>query len=151
MIERLILRTRDRIDFQNITGKVQDVVAASGVKSGVCHLFVPHTTAAITLNEDIDPNVVQDIARQLETLVPLMGTYHHIEGNASAHIKSSLVGPFLTLLVDESKLVLGTWQGIFLCEFDGPRERHVLIKVMPDAPLEVRPRPTRTRQPKKDQ
>ena len=93
-------------------------------------VYVPHTTAGITINESADPSVVVDILEQMERLVP-KGHYHHQEGNADAHIKASMMGSSLTLLVDRSDLLLGTWQGIFFCEFDGPRRRRVMVKVMP--------------------
>ena len=134
MLHRIIIKTRSRVDFQDITLKVKDVVESSGIQSGVCHVFVPHTTAGITVNEHADPSVAQDIAAQLEALVPQHTNYRHIEGNAPAHIKASLVGNSETLVVENGKLVLGTWQGIFFCEFDGPRNRTMLIKIMPDKP-----------------
>jgi secondary thiamine-phosphate synthase enzyme len=129
---RLNIGTRARVDFQDITQMVQETVRSSGVQSGLCHIFVPHTTAAVTLNEHADPNVAEDIASRLETLVPEHIIYRHTEGNAAAHIKASVVGNSQTLLVDKGQIVLGTWQGIFLCEFDGPRNRTVLVKVVPD-------------------
>jgi secondary thiamine-phosphate synthase enzyme len=109
-------------------------VESSGIESGVCYVFVPHTTAGITVNEHADPSVVQDIAARLEALVPQHNNYRHTEGNAPAHIKASLVGNSETLLVESGKLVLGTWQGILLCEFDGPRNRTILVKIMSDKP-----------------
>ncbi len=120
------------MDFQEIAAKVSEVVRSSGVQNGICHLFVPHTTAGITVNEHADPSVVDDIEAQLEAMVPQHRNYHHLEGNAPAHIKASLVGNSLALPVEEGRLTLGTWQGIFLCEFDGPRQRNLLIKVIPD-------------------
>lgn len=131
---RIDIKTRSRVDFQDITLKVKDAVESSGIQSGVCYVFVPHTTAGITVNEHADPSVAEDITAQLEAMVPQHNNYRHMEGNAPAHIKASLVGNSETLLVEGGKLVLGTWQGIFLCEFDGPRNRTVLIKVMPDKP-----------------
>lgn len=132
MIHRLSINTKGRVEFQNITGLVQDVVSSSGVKNGLCHIFVPHTTAAITVNEQADPDVVEDIMAQLDALVPQRGKYRHTEGNAPAHIKASLFGDSETLMVENGRLVLGTWQGIFFCEFDGPRSRSVLVKVIAD-------------------
>jgi secondary thiamine-phosphate synthase enzyme len=107
-------------------------VEASGVKSGVCHIFVPHTTAAILVNEHADPSVVGDIDAQLEIMAPQHKNYRHVEGNSPAHIKASLLGDSRTLFIEDGKLVLGTWQGIFFCEFDGPRNRSVLVKVLAD-------------------
>jgi secondary thiamine-phosphate synthase enzyme len=117
------------VEFQNITRAVQEVVDSSRIGSGVCYLFVPHTTAAVTLNEQADPSVVEDIIEQLEAIVPQHGGYRHSEGNSPAHIKSSLLGSSAMVLVDDGKLVLGTWQGIFFCEFDGPRSRSLLVKI----------------------
>ena len=129
---RISIRTRSRVDFQDITSKVQELVESSGIESGVCYIFVPHTTAGITVNEHADPSVAEDIAAQLEVAVPQHNNYRHMEGNAPAHIKASLVGNSETLPVEGRKLVLGTWQGVFFCEFDGPRNRTTLVKVIPD-------------------
>ena len=134
MIYRVDIKTRSRVDFQDITLKVRDIVGTSGVQSGVCYIFVPHTTAGITVNEHADPSVVEDIAAQLEAIVPQNNNYRHMEGNAPAHIKASLMGSSEALLIEEGAIVLGTWQGIFFCEFDGPRNRTLLIKIMPDKP-----------------
>jgi secondary thiamine-phosphate synthase enzyme len=130
MIHRLSVNTKARVEFVNITRLIQDVVSSSGVKNGLCYIFVPHTTAAVTVNEQADPAVVEDIIAQLDALVPQRGKYRHTEGNAPAHIKASLLGSTETLLVENGRLVLGTWQGIFFCEFDGPRSRSVLVKIM---------------------
>ena len=134
MIHRVSIKTNSRVDFQDITLKVRDIVGASGVKSGVCYLYVPHTTAGIMVNEHADPSVVEDIAAQLEAMVPQHGNYRHLEGNAPAHIKASLIGSSEALLIEDGKIALGTWQGIFFCEFDGPRSRHMIVKIMPDKP-----------------
>jgi len=130
MLQKLSLNTKTRVEFQNITGLVQDVVSSSGIRNGLCHIFVPHTTAAITVNEQADPDVVADIIAQLDALVPQRGKYRHTEGNAAAHIKASLLGSSETLMVENGRLCLGTWQGIFFCEFAGPRSRSVLVKVV---------------------
>jgi secondary thiamine-phosphate synthase enzyme len=132
LIHRISIKTNSRVDFQNATQQVQDIVKSSGVESGTCYIIVPHTTAGVTVNEHADPSVVEDIAAQLEAMVPQHSNYRHLEGNAPAHIKASLVGSSETLLIESGKLVLGTWQGIFFCEFDGPRNRTMLIKIMPD-------------------
>jgi len=134
LIYRVDIKTRSRVDFQDITLKVRDIVGTSGVQSGACYIIVPHTTAGITVNEHADPNVVEDIAAQLEAIVPQNNNYRHLEGNAPAHIKASLMGSSEALLIEEGAIVLGTWQGIFFCEFDGPRNRTLLIKIMPDKP-----------------
>jgi len=125
------VKTRNREELVDITNQVQRVVDQSGVKEGVCYLFVPHTTAGITLNETWDPSVRVDIAETLRRLVPRGAHYHHAEGNADAHIKVTVTGASLTLFVSNGRLVLGTWQGVYLAEFDGPRRRQVLVKVLP--------------------
>jgi len=129
---RLSIRTGGKVDFQDITGTVRDTISSSGVRSGVCHVFVAHTTAGITINEHADPSVVQDIAAQLDKMIPQHNRYRHMEGNSPAHIKASLVGSSQTLFVEDGRPVLGTWQGVFFCEFDGPRNRSLLIKIVPD-------------------
>ena len=132
MLQRVGIKTSSRIEFQDITPRVQELVASSGVENGVCYILVPHTTAGVTVNEHADPSVVEDIAARLEVMVPRHSDYRHLEGNADAHIKASLVGNSEVLFVDGGRLVLGTWQGIFFCEFDGPRNRTVLVKILPD-------------------
>jgi secondary thiamine-phosphate synthase enzyme len=132
MIHKFTVRTGGQTAMETITSEVQRVVRESGVQSGVCHVFVPHTTAGITINEDADPTVKRDILYELNKVIPFQDGYQHAEGNAAAHIKTTLVGPSLTIFVENGRLVLGTWQGIFFCEFDGPRQRRVLVKVVPD-------------------
>ena len=132
MIQKIGVATKSRVEFQDITRQVRDVVRSSGVEGGVCYVFVPHTTAAVTVNEHADPSVVEDIIAQLDVMVPQHSRYRHMEGSSPAHIKASLMGSTETLLVDGGELVLGTWQGVFFCEFDGPRNRNVFIKVVPD-------------------
>ena len=129
---RISVKTRSRVEFQDITPKITEAVESSGIQSGICHIFVPHTTAGITVNEHADPSVAEDITGQLETMVPRDNKYRHLEGNAPAHVKASLVGNSETLFVEGGKLILGTWQGIFFCEFDGPRDRTVHVKIVPD-------------------
>jgi secondary thiamine-phosphate synthase enzyme len=114
----------------NITERVQGVVTQSGLSDGMCYIWVPHTTAGLFANEDADPDVVRDIMATLNRLVPVHGAYRHTEGNSHAHIKAALVGNGLMLPVTEGRLNLGTWQGIFLAEFDGPRRRRVVVSVM---------------------
>ena len=133
MIRSIGISTKARVEFQNITGHVRDVVKSSGVADGICHVFVLHTTAAVTVNEQADPSVVEDIIAQLDVMVPQHGKYRHMEGNSPAHIKASLLGSSETVIVENGELVLGTWQGVFFCEFDGPRSRKVVIKVVPDS------------------
>ena len=132
MITYINVKSRARTEFIDITEKVQEAVKEAGIVSGVCHLYVPHTTAAVTINEGADPSVQRDIQVLLTNLVPFEGDYHHKEGNASAHIKATLVGISQNVFIDEGRLVLGTWQSIFFCEFDGPRHRRVALKLISD-------------------
>lgn len=130
MLVELEVRSNRRAEMIDITDRVQEAVQRAGVEDGVCHVFVPHTTAGLTINENADPTVVQDILTTLERLVPWEGSYRHAEGNSAAHVKASLMGSSLTVLVEKGNLQLGTWQGIFFCEFDGPRRRRVWVKVL---------------------
>ena len=132
MVHRLSFRTSSKVSIQDITLEVQKAVQSSKVADGICHVFTPHTTAGITLNEHADSGVVDDIASRLDNLVPENIGYRHMEGNAPAHIKASLMGSSQVVFVEGGQLVLGTWQGIFLCEFDGPRNRTVMVKAIPD-------------------
>lgn len=128
MVRYINVRSRSRIEFIDITSMVQDVVEEAGVKKGLCYLYVPHTTAGITINEGADPSVQRDIQNALSRLIPHEMNYFHREGNADAHIKSTLVGTSVQVIIDEGKLLLGTWQAIFFCDFDGPRHRRIAIK-----------------------
>ncbi|HUT68283.1 MAG TPA: secondary thiamine-phosphate synthase enzyme YjbQ [Dehalococcoidales bacterium] len=132
MIHKIEIKTSSQVEFQEITVKVRDIVAESGIKSGVCYVFVPHTTAGVMVNEHADPSVVEDIAAQLDVMVPRHKSYRHLEGNSPAHIKAAIVGDSETLFIEDGKLVLGTWQGVFFCEFDGPRNRNVMVRIVPD-------------------
>ena len=132
MQKKLEIQTRSSVEFKDVTARIQDVVAESGVRDGLCHVFVPHTTAGLLVNEHADPAVVKDIAARLDALVPQNGNYRHTEGNSPAHIKAGLVGDSRTFFVEGGRLVLGAWQGIFFAEFDGPRDRSLLVKVTPD-------------------
>ena len=132
MIRQLRVQTKSRTELVDITQGVQRLVAESGIRSGVCHLFVPHTTSGITINENTDPNVGRDILKELNKVIPFDDQYSHNEGNSAAHIKSTLVGVSKSIIVEEGRLALGTWQAIFYCEFDGPRDRRVFVKVMKD-------------------
>ncbi len=129
MLTNLEVRTTSTTEFVDLTARIKQVVAESGVAEGLCHVFVPHTTAGITINENADPSVKADILMVLNKVISDREPYRHLEGNSPAHIKASLMGPQLTVLVNRGHLVLGTWQGIFFCEFDGPRTRRVHIKV----------------------
>ncbi len=124
------VRTSTQTEFIDITRSVQEAVKKTGVKDGICIIFIPHTTAAVTINENADPSVSHDILMELNKIVPFKDPYHHMEGNSPAHIKSSLVGCSEIVFVESGRLVLGTWQGIFLCEFDGPRNRKVHVKIV---------------------
>jgi secondary thiamine-phosphate synthase enzyme len=124
--------TRTHAALVDITEQVRAAVRASGVRSGLCCVFNPHTTAGLTINENADPDVVTDILKKMDSLIPWREGYRHGEGNSAAHIKASLFGPALTLLIEDGTLLLGTWQGIYFCEFDGPRQRHVLVKIIPE-------------------
>lgn len=128
-MKQINVSTRSRSELVDITSQVQGVVAESGVRDGVCHVYVPHTTAGVTINENADPSVREDILMELNKTIPLQDNYKHLEGNAAAHIKATIVGSSETVLVEQGRLVLGTWQGLFFCEFDGPRSRRVLIKI----------------------
>jgi secondary thiamine-phosphate synthase enzyme len=126
----LNIKTSFRTQFVDITNQVKQLVAGAGTSEGICHLYAPHTTAAITINENADPSVVQDIIKQLDKLIPWQDNYRHTEGNAAAHIKASILGASQVVLINGGLLALGTWQGIFFCEFDGPRQRKVLVKII---------------------
>jgi secondary thiamine-phosphate synthase enzyme len=130
MIHTFQVRTSTQNELIDITRFVQEAAQKMGVEDGICIVFVPHTTAAVTINENADPSVPQDIVMELNKVVPFEDRYHHLEGNSAAHIKASLLGCSQTVLIESGKLVLGTWQGIFFCEFDGPRNRKVHVKVM---------------------
>jgi len=136
-MNRISIKTRAKVEFQDITHEIQEVLTNSGIENGTCLIFVPHTTAGITINEHADPSVVADIAAQLDNMVPQHAKYRHLEGNAPAHIKASLMGSSQTVLIEHGSLVLGTWQGVFFCEFDGPRSRGVIVKIMPDRSSDI--------------
>ncbi|MFQ5768927.1 MAG: secondary thiamine-phosphate synthase enzyme YjbQ [bacterium] len=129
MPEEFTVRTDKQVEFVKITSQIQEMVNASGIKEGMCHVYVPHTTAGVTINEGADPDVVRDMIQELNKIVPLEDAYLHAEGNSAAHIKASLVGSSVAVMVHGGKLVLGTWQAIFFCEFDGPRTRRVYVQL----------------------
>jgi len=130
--QELTVRTHNRIELVDITAQIQKFIRDHKVESGLLVLFVPHTTAAITVNENADPSVQRDILAELNRLIPLTCSYQHTEGNSAAHIKSTVIGPSQTFIIEGVQLALGTWQGLFFCEFDGPRTRKVWIKIVPD-------------------
>lgn len=131
LIEKLEIKTASSVEMKEITGKVEGIVKRAGISEGICYLFVPHTTAAVTINENADRDVKRDMLYELDRVIPIENGYHHMEGNSAAHIKASLIGSSETVIVHKGKLLLGRWQGIFFCEFDGPRERSLFVRVSP--------------------
>ena len=131
-MQAIRVKTSGRTQLVDITDEVQRVVTALGVRVGTCFLYVPHTTAGVLINEHADPDVATDAAGALDRLVPMAGPYRHAEGNSDSHVKALLTGVSQFVFVEEGKLALGRWQGIFLAEFDGPRERKLYVKVIPD-------------------
>lgn len=129
MIKEFSVKSGNRTEMINIDRQVEKIVWESGVKEGICTIFVPHTTAAVTINENADPNVERDIMMEINKVIPFSDGYAHSEGNSAAHIKSSLFGASETVIVKDSRVCFGTWQSIFLCEFDGPRKRKVIVRV----------------------
>jgi len=130
MIHKFKVKTAGKAEMSDITRQVQGIVTENGVESGVCHIFVPHTTCGLAINENADPDVKRDIIAKLADNVSEDFPYRHSEGNSPAHIKAILVGPSLTVFVEEGALMLGTWQGIYLCEYDGPRQRELWVKLI---------------------
>ena len=124
------IKTDKHTQMKDITRLIQDEVRKSGVKDGLCVVFTPHTTAAVTINENADPDVVRDLNMELGKIIPWEDGYHHTEGNSAAHLKSSLVGASEHIIIEDGRLLLGTWQGIYFCEYDGPRSRKVIVKIM---------------------
>lgn len=129
-METIQVKSGAKNELIDITSRVEKVVNASGVKEGIAVVYVAHTTAGVTINESADPAVARDIIAKLSDLAPQDGDYRHMEGNSDAHIKASLMGSSVNLIITGGKIALGTWQGVFFCEFDGPRTRKALIKVM---------------------
>lgn len=128
-MDKINIKTSKRIELADITEQIQNVVSKSRVKDGICFIFCPHTTAGLTINENADPAVKNDIISALSKLIPANAGYEHSEGNSDSHIKSSLFGASLTVFVEAGQLALGTWQGILFCESDGPRSREIWVKV----------------------
>ena len=124
------IRTSERVQLIDITSTVQAYVNEKGIQNGIITIYVPHTTCGITINEHADPDVVRDLKMQLGKLAPVNAGYHHYEGNSDSHVKSSLIGASETVIISNSQMILGTWQGIFLCDFDGPRTRNVHLKII---------------------
>ncbi len=130
MLKEIEVKTSSRVEVMDITSQVEKALSESGVKEGLLFLYVPHTTAGVFINENADPSVKRDIIKELNKVIPFEDGYAHLEGNAAAHIKSSLLGASECIPVEGGRLLLGTWQGIYFGEFDGPRRRRVLIKVI---------------------
>jgi secondary thiamine-phosphate synthase enzyme len=126
------VETHSRVEFKDITGSLQKLAAESGIQNGMCHLFVPHTTAALLINENDDPSLQKDLDEFLRELAPRDQDYHHNDGNCDAHLKAAVIGNSKSLMIERGRLVLGTWQGVYLCEFDGPRRRNLCIKIVAD-------------------
>ena len=129
-MQEIHLQTNSRVEMLDITASVQAEVNSEKISNGLCIIFSPHTTAAITINENADPDVPRDIIAVLDRSVPLSANYRHAEGNSAAHVKSSLIGASELVIIEKGRLVLGTWQSVFFCEFDGPRSRKVLISII---------------------
>ncbi|SHH12864.1 secondary thiamine-phosphate synthase enzyme YjbQ [Clostridium grantii] len=130
MIHTFQVKTNKSTEMIDISSEVKKIVKESGVKNGICMVFIPHTTAAVTINENADPDVVKDFVKEMDKIVPLNDNYLHYEGNSAAHIKSSMMGFSEHIIIDNGQLILGTWQGIYFLEYDGPRTRKVNIKIM---------------------
>jgi secondary thiamine-phosphate synthase enzyme len=131
-METLVVKTERRTQLVDVTKRVERAVAQANVSSGVCYIYVPHTTAAVLINEHADPDVAADVETTLDRLIPRNGAYRHGEGNSDSHVKAALMGTSQVVFIESGKLALGRWQGIFFCEFDGPRERKILVKVSAD-------------------
>ncbi len=130
MLKIIDVITQKRTHFEEITDEVQEIIDESGIKEGICYIYVPHTTAGVFINENADPDVKWDVEQTLDKLIPWEDNYKHIEGNAAAHIKSIIVGTNTFVPIKNGRLMLGTWQGIFFAEFDGPRTRKVYVKII---------------------
>ena len=133
MLVKLSVSTSQHTQMVDITHLVQKAVADSGIREGICTVFIPHTTAAVTINENADPDVVRDFTTEIDKIVPWEDGYRHMEGNSAAHLKASMIGCSQQIIIEEGRLLLGTWQGIWFCEYDGPRRRSVYVKPMGDA------------------
>ena len=130
MLKEITIKTNTQTQILDITAQVQKVVGESGIEEGLCCVFVPHTTAGVTINENADPSVKQDIVMELNKVIPFNDNYSHSEGNSAAHIKASIIGFSVNIPLKNNNLLLGTWQGICFCEFDGPRRRHFYVKIV---------------------
>ena len=130
MLKEIAIKTNTQTQILDITAQVQKVVSESGIAEGLCCVFIPHTTAGVTINENADPSVKQDIVMELNKVIPFDDNYSHLEGNSAAHIKASIIGSSVNIPLKNNNLLLGTWQGICFCEFDGPRTRKFYVKIV---------------------
>ena len=129
----LSVKTRERTELVDVTSEINQLIKKSGIDQGLCMVYVPHTTAGVTINENADPSVKSDMLMVLNQIVPWEANYRHLEGNSPAHVKSTLVGPSELIAIEKGRLVLGTWQGIFFCEFDGPRNRKLHVRIVEES------------------
>jgi secondary thiamine-phosphate synthase enzyme len=129
VFKALNIKSRAKTEFIDITDDINEAIKESGIKSGICYIYIPHTTAGITINEGADPSVKRDIIATLNRLIPFEGDYQHMEGNSAAHIKSTVVGVSQFVVIEDGKALLGTWQSVYFCEFDGPRHRRAVLKI----------------------
>lgn len=129
-MEQFAVSSTQQTQIIDITGQLQSIVSSSGIKEGICNVFIPHTTAGITINENADPDVKADILMEVNKIIPFQDNYRHMEGNSAAHIKASLFGNSQVILIQNGRIQLGTWQGVFFCEFDGPRSRKVWVNLI---------------------
>ena len=127
-MEKLTVQSNDRTSIIDITHQIQALVQENGIKNGICYIFIPHTTAGVTINENADPDVKSDMLMEINKVIPFTDSYRHMEGNSAAHIKATLFGNSEMIIINNGRLQLGTWQGVFFCEFDGPRTRKVWVK-----------------------
>ena len=132
VMRALRIETRSRVEFKDVTSLIQKTIEETGIRSGTCHVFVPHTTAAVLINENDDPALMKDLDNFLTRLAPAERDYFHNDGNCDAHLKAALIGSSKSLLIENGQLILGRWQGVYFCEFDGPRRRDLRLKVVPD-------------------
>ncbi|MBO6040188.1 MAG: YjbQ family protein [Oscillospiraceae bacterium] len=132
MLIKLSVDTAQHTQMLDITDRIRKAVDDSGIRDGICTVFIPHTTAAVTINENADPDVVRDFTAEINKLVPWEDGYRHMEGNSAAHLKASMIGFSEQIIIDGGRLLLGTWQGIWFCEYDGPRHRIIYVKLMGD-------------------
>ena len=129
-MEKFTVQSKDRTTIIDVTHQVQSILNDSGIKNGICYVFIPHTTAAVTINENADPDVKHDMLMEINKVIPFSDSYQHMEGNSAAHIKATLFGNSETIIVKDGRLQLGTWQGVYFCEFDGPRTRQVWVNLL---------------------